>query len=338
MNFNKLDKFLDKALFMYDLPGLAVGIGYNDQTYIKSLGYKNYIQKVPLENHHIFHMASISKLLVGTSILLLWEDGKIDLAEKLITYLPWFEIRDLRYKNITIRQLLSHTSGLPDVENYNWDKPETDDEALERFVRSDEVKQSNLLWDPEDKRFAYSNIAYEILGTVIATVSGITFEDFVHEKIFKVLDMKDSSMLTFKRDMRELCSPHVKSDDKEIVLAPHFPYNRRHAPSSTFTSNLEDLGKWAKANLNKTILKAGTYEMAWESQAIVPNNKEHICLSWFRREQKGHILYGHEGSDDGFRSSFWICPELNLYITVCSNISNAPVKRINKELFDIISS
>ena len=68
------------------------------------------------------------------------------------------------------------------MENYNWDKPETDDEALERFVRSDEVKQSNLLWDPEDKRFAYSNIAYEILGTVIATVSGITFEDLYMKK------------------------------------------------------------------------------------------------------------------------------------------------------------
>ncbi|NLY70901.1 MAG: beta-lactamase family protein [Clostridiales bacterium] len=338
MDFNKLDKFLDNALFMYDLPGLAVQIGYGDKKYTKSLGYKDYIQKIPLEDQHIFHMASISKLLVGTSIMLLWEDGKIDLNEKLITYLPWFEIKDPRYKKITIRQLLSHTAGLPDVENYNWDKPETDDQALERYVRSDEVRESILLWDPEEKRFAYSNIGYEILGTVIATVSGMTFEDFVHQNIFNVLDMKDSSMLTFKRDMSQVCSPHVKSEDKEIVLAPHFPYNRRHAPSSTFTSNLNDLGKLAKANLNKTILKPETYEVAWESQAIVPNNKEHICLSWFRREQKGHIFYGHEGSDDGFRSSFWICPELDLYIAVCSNISNAPVKRINKELFNIISS
>lgn len=334
----KLDAFLEKALFMYDLPGLAVDVGIGEQTYTKTLGYKNAILKIPLQQHHIFHMASISKLFVGTSILQLWEKGQIDLDEKLITYLPWFEINDHRYHNITIRQLLSHTSGMPDVKDYHWENPETDELALERYVKSEEVKNAQLLWDPEDGRFSYSNMGYEILGVVIATVSGVSFEDYVYDNIFKVVGMDNSTMLTFKRDMSEICSPHTKSPDKEIILAPHFPYNRAHAPSSTLTSNLEDLAKWAKANLNKTILKPSTFEKAWEWQSIVPNNKEHICLSWFCRVQNDYLFYGHEGNDDGFRSSFWICPKLNLHITVCSNISRAPVKKINKKIFDIISS
>jgi CubicO group peptidase (beta-lactamase class C family) len=122
-----------------------------------------------------------------------------------------------------------------------------------------------------------------------------------------------------------------------MVRAAHFPYNRAHGPSSTLTSNLYDLEKWALAHLDHRLLKRGTREMAWEKQALVPNNGEYICLSWFRREQNGFVLYGHEGTDDGFRASFWICPERRISITVCSNLSGAPVKKINKQVFDLLT-
>jgi CubicO group peptidase (beta-lactamase class C family) len=313
-----------------------VSVTQGDTVYQKALGYQNAIAKTPLKISHVFHMASVTKLLIGTGIQKLWEDGRLNLDEALITYLPWFQMADSRYPSITIRQLLSHTSGMPDVLDYHWETPEIDDGALERYVRSSEVQNAHLLWDPKDGRFAYSNMGYEILGVVIATLAGESVEDWIASQIFEPLGMSHSTLLTFRRSKEEVCSPHIKTAEKETVLAAHFPYNRAHGPSSTLTSNLEDMIKWARANLTRSVLLPGTYKEAWSKQAFVPNNGEHICLSWFCREQKGYELYGHEGTDDGFRASFWICPELDLSITVCSNLSGAPVKKINKGIFDLL--
>ena len=349
----KLDEFLRKALEYYDLPGLAVGIGigkksrsrYAGLAYCTAVGYKDYEKKEPLEPEHIFHMASVTKLFVGTSILQLWEKKAIELDGPLTDYLPWFSMEDERYRQITIRQLLSHTAGMPDVKDYHWDKPEIDEGALERYVRSEEVTEQPLLWEPGCGKFAYSNIGYEILGTVIAAVSGSPFEEYVRKNILEPLKMKDSTLLTFERGIygadgtkaENLCTPHKKDEDRKIVPVKDFPYNRAHGPSSTLTSNLFDMAKWALAHLHKEMLKKETYDIAWEKQAMVPNNGEHVCLSWFCREQNGLTLYGHEGTDDGFRASFWICPELDLSITVCANISGAAVKKIGKQIFDSLT-
>lgn len=342
---DRLDEFLNKALVNYDLPGLAVGVRMGGGfVYRGAVGYRDFMDKKPLRAEDIFHMASVTKLFVGTSILQLWERGLIDLEGLLTDYLPWFEMKDERFREITIRQLLSHTSGMPDVKDYRWNCPEIDEGALERYVRSPEVRDEWLLWAPSEGRFSYSNIGYEILGTVIASVSGMTFDDYVRKHIFEPLGMKDSTLLSFERGIygeegpdENLCTPHEKDGEKKIVRSPQFPYNRAHGPSSTLTSNMLDLERWGEAHLTHRLLKEETYGIAWEKQALVPNNGEHICLSWFCREQNGFTLYGHEGTDDGFRASFWLCPELRLSITVCSNISGAPVKKVGKQVFDLIT-
>lgn len=347
----KLDEFVEKAQVNYDLPGLAVGVGIYGESgmdipqlsYRKTVGYKDWETKEPLQEDDIFHMASVTKLFVGTSIMQLYENGQIDLEGTILDYLPWFTMADERYKNITIRQMLSHTSGMPDVEDYCWNEPETDQGALERYVRSELVTKAHLLWPPGEGKFAYSNMAYETLGVIIAEVSGMSFEEYVDKNILKPLEMKDSTLLTYERGIytdegpdENLCTPHEKDSEKVIVRVPHFPYNRAHGPSSTLTSNLRDMEKWALANIKKTILKPETYDIMWTPQAIVPNNGEEMCLGWFKREQNGYEFFGHEGTDDGFRSSFWICPEKRLSITVCSNLSRAPVKRINRQIFDLL--
>lgn len=332
----ELDKHIKRACYYYDLPGLTIHAGIDDVNYFSTYGWQNILDKSPLRQEHIFHMASITKLFVGTAILKLCEENMLNLDEKAIAYLPGFHMADKRYKDITLRHLLSHTSGMPDVKDYHWDKFETDSQALMRYVHSDEVTKSHLINNPGEGKFAYSNIGYEVLGAIIASVSGYSFEDYMVEHIFKPLEMFDTDLLTFRRDMKNVCSPHEKTADNHFSIVKYFPYNRAHGPSSTLTSNLNDMAKWSKAVLNGKILLPQTMSEAWKTHSIVPNNKEHICLSWFKREQNGHLLYGHEGNDDGFRASFWLCPELGISITVCSNLTGAPVKRINKEIFNIV--
>ena len=331
-----LDLNIDKAAYYYDICGLVASTWSPDFQYEYAVGYKDYKLKEPIQTTDILHMASITKLFVGTAIMQLAENKLINIGEKLIKYLPWFSMKDERFKEITIRQLLSHTSGMHDVKNYDWDKPETDEDALERYIRSDEITQEKLLSNPWDKKFRYSNIGYEILGLVISKVSNMSFEEYIRQNTFIPLGMENSTLLTFERDLSKICVPHMKNEKNEIIKAPFYPYSRTHGPSSTLTSNAEDIRKWAVAQLGRELLKEETYGIMFEEQAKIPNNGEAICLSWFKREQSGYTLYGHEGADDGFRSSFWMCPELKMYILVNANMSSAQVKKINKQIFDII--
>lgn len=227
-------------------------------------------------------------------------------------------------------------------------------------------------YDPSaeaDSLFRYSNIAYEMLGYIVSVYScrvpgceGLSYEDFVREFLLIPAGMTSSTMKTFERagwasepgsmTASNMAFPHIRRDDRSITLADHYPYTRQHAPSSTLTSNVSDLLAWGRAHLasasgrNETILHRETYDSIWRNYSTVPNNGEKMGLGWFIRKQKvsgpdgsirEYTLHGHEGTDEGFRASFWLCPALDMVTVVLSNLSGAPVKRINKRLFEAVA-
>lgn len=350
----QLDKYAEEALFYHDLPGLAISVEFGENSpgplrglnYKKALGVKDVTTGEPLLPDQIFHMASVSKLFTSAGILQLCEQGKLNLDTSLRRLLPDVSIDDRRYDAITLFHMLSHTSGMADVEDYHWDTPRTDDQALNDYALSEEVQDSHMLWLPEEYKFSYSNMAYELLGLVIERTSGMPYEEYMKKHILEPLGMNDSTFLTFERaggslDLQDLsragmAMPHTKDQEKHIVLEKHYPYNRQHGPSSTLTSNLYDLAKWAKVHLERRFFKEATYRNIWRTYAIVPNNGEGMGLGWFLRRQEGYDLYGHEGTDNGFRASFWICPALGAHVTVVSNISRGAVKKINKKIFEML--
>ncbi|MGL4484991.1 MAG: serine hydrolase domain-containing protein [Anaerovoracaceae bacterium] len=374
-----LNEYLKECLYLYDLPGLCISARIGKYSYKNAMGYQNFIDKTALLEKHIFHMASVSKLFVSTAIMQLiqgeatytnsrGENETLSLNSKLVEILHWLKADESAYSNsncaptldeISIKDAITHTAGLTDVIDYAWDKPEFDDGALKRYLQSDEVTKSKLLWPVSENKFCYSNIGFEILGAVIAKVSGISFEEYVEENILLPLNMDNSKFRTFlwgQNDLREdkirenplnslnlktlqsagLALPHTKDDDKHIVLEKQYPYNRAHGPSSTLTTNSYDIEKFAEAHLKKTFFKKDLYDTIWSEYTTVPNNGEGMGLGWFMREQNGYKLMGHEGNDDGFRASFWICPELDAYVAIMANISKAPVKKINRGVFDIL--
>ncbi|MFC2166129.1 serine hydrolase domain-containing protein, partial [Acidobacteriota bacterium] len=189
----KLEPIIKNVIETYDLPGLAIGIvNENKIVYARGFGYKHIETRKPITATTLFHMASISKPFVATAVMQLVEQGKIDLEAPVTKYLPYFKLDDERYKDITIQQMLSHVSGMPDVLDYEWDNPVYDEEALERYVRS--LTDRKMRFDPGQK-FAYSNMAFESLGDVIGKVSGMSFADYEKKHILNPAGMKKSTFL-----------------------------------------------------------------------------------------------------------------------------------------------
>jgi CubicO group peptidase (beta-lactamase class C family) len=169
----KIDAALADLVERQQIPGLTVAATRNDSVvYTGAFGFRNVKTKEPMKPGYNFHWASVSKTFVATAIMQLVEQGKLNLDDKVVTHVPYFSQKDKNYKDITVRQMLNHTSGMGDVDDYEWDKPQNDAAAPERYVKR--LKNDELKFVPGTD-WAYSNTAFEVLGVLIANVSGMPF-------------------------------------------------------------------------------------------------------------------------------------------------------------------
>ena len=306
----------------YKLPGLAVGIIKNNKVlYAKGFGVRSLSSQQTVTTTSVFHMASVSKPFTATAIMQLVEQGKIDLDKPLVSYLPYFTMQDNRYQHISIRQMLNHTSGIPDVEDYEWDKPQFDADAAERYSR--QFHNDSLDFAPGTD-YSYSNAAFDILADVIAKVSGLTFETYMKQHIFEPVGMANSTFYQPEVPKSLATQPHIFDQSFKLQESPTYPYNRKHAPSSTLQSNIDDMLKWAQLYLNKgtingkRLFKESTYEQLIQPQVGI-GGKDSICISWFARSLGSYKKYEHNGGDLGYKTHFAFLPEKSMAIVVMTN-------------------
>jgi len=326
---NRFEPYLLDVMKEQDIPGFAIAVVKDGKIiYSKAFGVKNITSKEKMTTESLFHQASVTKTFVATSIMQLVEQGRIKLEDPVAKYVPYFKLADERYKNITIRQMVTHTSGMPDVQDYEWDKPGAyDDGALERYVKS--LKDEKLINEPGTK-FHYSNMAFEVLGDLIAKVSGITFADYVQKSILTPLKMTHSTLLKKQVDPNLLTTPHVKRG-VNTVISEIYPYNRMHGPSSCLISNVNDMSRWAMANLNYgeldgvRILEESTYDIMWNKGNDVSGN---VGICWKLDEHNGLKTIYLGGADIGYRSFMIMVPEKSLGIVAASNCLPMPITDI----------
>ena len=333
----QLSAYLTETVDRIDIAGLTVAITRNDSViYTGAFGYRNIETGEPLTPQHVFHWASVSKTFVATAIMQLREQNKIDLDEKLTTYLPYFSQRDTFYKDVTIRQMLNHTSGIGDVDDYEWDKPQYDSGALERFVRS--TANDKMVFAPGTD-MQYSNTAYEMLGDVIAKVSGMSFETYVRKNILDPLEMNTTSFL-YPEIPDSLCVSGHQWAGKPIV-SQYYPYNRMHGPSSTLNSNVLEMTHYAFAHLHRGLYKGtriladSVYDLWWTNSKNAKGQVD-VGLAWWLGERNGVKLVSHSGGDTGFRSFFLLVPEKNISIMLVGNYELLRTYDLAASLLDIL--
>lgn len=318
----RIDTLAARMQWANDVPGLSVGVIIGDQVvFKKSYGVQNLQTKKNLTAASDFHMASVSKPFAATAILQLVESGKLHLDTPIVRYLPYFEMSDIRFKEITLYHILTHSSGIPDVTDYEWGRPYSRDDAAESYSKS--FTEKSLDFEP-GTQFNYSNAAYNILADIIAKVSGVSFEQYTQRHIFLPLGMNKSSFLLKDIESKRRTAPHVIGHDLDMVVSAVYPYNRIHAPSSTLHSNLGDMLKWAQVFLNRgtlgrqSLITTGTWSNMTQSRLKV-NEQFDVCLSWFKVMIGSKNVYFHSGGDTGFRTFVGFEPESKTAVVLMGN-------------------
>jgi len=344
----RLERYVEAFASAYGIPGLSVGVVIDGEAFlVRGFGGLCAGTGKHVDKDSVFHAASVSKTFTATAVMQLAERGKLSLDAGIASVLPGFSMKDDRYKNITIRQLLCHTSGMPDVADYHWDKPEYDDGALGRFVAT--CSDLNLLEEP-GVAFSYSNIGYEILGHLVAVVSGVSFESFVHQNIFVPLGMSSSTFEHPKVPESVRAMPHLRA--RSVNISPVFPYNRAHAPSSTLQTSAHDLTRWALCNLrggelgsqgsdrpgSQKILSRQSHGSMLLPFAETGRGRElvgSVGAAWFLGTRNGVRTVSHAGRDTGFSSIIILAPESGTASCVMCNLSPVPVESLGLGILDL---
>lgn len=317
-----IDRFIDYC----DLPGFVLAVVKGQELiFSKAIGIQSKDNPSPVTLHTVFSTASVTKLFTATAVMQLYEAGLLEIDSCATKYLPYFRLKDARYASITVREMLSHTSGMPDTEAeefYNsWAHPTYAEDALEDYVRS--LDSVLLVADPGSE-YNYSNMAYDVLADLVAKVSGQSFEDYVEQHILEPLEMNNSSVDIREIDPNLLAAPHLLGRDLHFVVSDTVPFSRKHVGCGTLFSSAEDLARfamWVLQNCHSdtnVILNGSTLRMMW-TPVIQWSEKGSQGLGWILWKEGDRTFYEHSGGDPGYRCEFIVIPEDTLAAIALTN-------------------
>lgn len=337
-----IEKTILDLMAYQGIPGLSIAIVQNDaMVYANCFGVKNIETSEPLTINTIFHLASISKSFVAPAILKLASEKKLNLEDPITYYFSNSTITNGDFSKVKIKYLLNHTSGVMSMDDHHWDKPEFDDNSLERYVQTRVIK---ILSKPGEK-FNYSDIGYELLAYVIEKVSGMSFEEYLKITFFNPLNMSRTTFLKPDFPDSAYASPHVFDYDScSVKKSLYYPYSRKHAASSTLQSTVIDMAKYAMFNLNKGVLAkkrfltTDAYKVLWDTAAKAnwSDLYKYYGAGWFTGTHDGRKVIHHSGNDNGFRAAFLLVPEEKIGIIITSNFYNARVFDLGPAIIDIL--
>jgi CubicO group peptidase (beta-lactamase class C family) len=191
----RLDSLLNRINKRHDFHGAILVAKNGKIVYDNQIGYADFKKKVPLNEASVYQLASVSKQFTAAAIMLLYERNQIELTDTVNAYFP-----DFPYEQVTIKNLLNHTAGLPKyfwVAEHKWQKENapTNREMMELLA----VSNVQRFFKP-GRNFDYSNTGYMVLASIVEKVSGMDFSAFVKKNIFDPLEMKNSFVYSFQSD------------------------------------------------------------------------------------------------------------------------------------------
>ena len=310
---DEVDDYIKNEMKKRQIPGLALAV-VKDGKVIKGKGYglANVELDVSVTPDSVFELASVTKQFTATAIMMLVEEGKVGLDDKISKYLT--NAPDT-WSGITVRHLLTHTAGLKDD---FW--PPLSSVWLANYTRAQKFESASKL--PLDflpgERWGYSDQGYFLLGMIIEQVSGKRYRDFLAERIFKPLKMtattvKDQWEIIKNRTpgyrLRDGKLAHVRRDVQDELPA-----------SYGVMSTVKDLAKWDAALYSERILKKSSLDQMWTPVKLNSGSTHNYGFAWVLDEIRGHWVIGHGGITGTY---IFRLPDDELTVIVLTNLSMA---------------
>ena len=310
-------------------PGASVIVIEGDKVlFKKAYGLANLEAKISATPATNYRLASVTKQFTAMAIMILAERQRLSYDDSLASFFPGFPEYG---KQITVRHLLNHTSGIiayEDVMDENTTEPLTDQDVLELMKRQD---RTNF---PSGSAYRYSNSGYVMLGLIVEKASGMSFPDFLRKNIFAPLKMKGTVL--YHRDDRSdeahRAYGYSKRDDLFVRTDQSLTSSTRG--DGTVYSSVEDLYKWDRALRGTRLVKRATLQQAFTSGAQVDEDTGY-GFGWFIEDRHGQRTVWHSGNTIGCTQFIRRYLDRKFTIIVQANRNNAPLAALVDKIEEI---
>ncbi|GCE08902.1 serine hydrolase domain-containing protein [Dictyobacter aurantiacus] len=317
---------LVQARLVHNGPGAAIGVlRGGDLLHCQGYGLASLEWNVPIRPDTVFRIASLTKQFTAMAILILQTQGRLHIEDHLTAYLPDCPPA---WHNITLKHLLTHTSGLVNVAEL----PVFQDQAA-RHLTIEEVialfRHLPLLFEP-GTNFCYGNSGYHLLGLIVERVTGIDYERFIRQAILEPLGMHHSYFQCTTPIIPNRASGYINQNDT-IIPAPFTSSISTHS-SGAMESTLEDLLIWEQALHNHTLIDADTQQLMFTPVRLADGRCVEYGFGWSFSKYRGKTLACHGGWANGFRSLITRFIEDNLTILILTNYREFSTERVALEI------
>ena len=326
---DSLDIYVNRALTEWQIPGVSVCIVKNGKVVVmKGYGVKDYDTKEKVDENTLFMIGSNSKAFTATALAMLDADKKLSLDDKVTKWIPEFKLDNKAAgEQAIIRDLLCHRIGFKTFQGdfTYWTSNLTRKEVIEKMSHIKAEYPFRTTW-------GYTNAAFVTAGEIIPKATGMQWEEFITQKIFQPLDMKNT--LALSKDFPNAankCSPYTMAEGK-LVKIPFCSIDNL-APAGSIGSSVNDMNHWVMMQLDngkyngKQVVPASAIAQTRTPASIIGNgrvlyNNGHFSLyglGWQLQEYSGRKIVSHTGGVNGFVTSVTLIPEEKLGIIVFTN-------------------
>ncbi len=331
-----LDGFVRTVMRDWEAPGVAVAVVKDDQVvFARGYGVRQVGGAEPVDTETLFAIASTSKAFTAAAVGMLVDEGRVGWDDRVTNHLPGFQLYDPYVtRELTVRDILSHRSGLPRGDLLWYLSPFDRDEILQR-VRGLEPNWSFR------SHYGYQNIMFIAAGQLVEAVTDTSWDDFLRHRIFDRLGMRTSTTrFTELQQRANVATPHGKIDGKVTPISWRDWDNVGGA--GAVHSNVAEMAQWIRMQLGE-----GTYEgrrflsdsvvrEMRQPQTIVPRDsvderlfpESHFYaygLGWRLMDYRGRLVVRHGGALDGMRTHLALVPEEELGVVAITNVNESLV-------------
>src|SRR5881628_72106 len=315
-----INRYVVAELERQHIPGLSIAVLRGDSVLLaRGYGYENVELRVPASDSTVYQSGSMGKQFTAALVEMLVEQRRLRLDDSIVR---WFPEGAAVWQGITVRHLLTHTSGIAEYTDstFNYRKDYTEDELV-KFAAS-----RPLDFRPGE-RWSYSNTGYVLLGALIHRVSGRFYGDLLRDSVFKPLGMNDARIISEADIVPNRADGYVLEDGvlkNQEWVAPSL--NTTADGALYFT--VRDLVKWAVALNHKRVPSASALDTAWTPVRLNDGATYPYGFGWSIFNQRGHLRISHTGSWQGFKTVITRYPESGITVIVLANLAQAQVSAV----------